>query len=264
MNVLVCVKQVPEDEDLKLDPVTKTLIRTQGTGRISEYDKYALEIALKLKEETGGEVTAITMGPPASENVLKYCLSVGADDVYLLSDRAMGGADAYATVNTLAAAKEYLEKKKGAAFNLILLGKQASDSDTSLVMPELAEALGYPQMTFVVDYKLDSDALYVCRETDKGTEEYKVATPVVMSVGKTPFPARYPTIKLKLAANRKTVPSLSAEALGLDPLNIGVKGSKTTVGASYFPEASKEGVRIEEASGEAAAKKLAEIIRAEI
>ena len=105
VNILVCVKQVPKEEDLKLDPVTKTLIRSQGTGVISEYDKYAMELAARLKAENGGKVTAVTMGPPSSMEVLRYCMAVGADDVYLLSDRALGGADAYATVNALAAAK---------------------------------------------------------------------------------------------------------------------------------------------------------------
>lgn len=137
MNILVCVKQVPKDEDLKLDPVTKTLIRSQGNGVISEYDKYAMELAVRLKTETGGKVSAITMGPPASAEVLRYCLAVGADDVYLLSDRALGGADAYATVTTLAAAKTRLEAN-GTKYDLIICGKQASDSNTSLVMPELA------------------------------------------------------------------------------------------------------------------------------
>lgn len=139
VNILVCVKQVPKEENLKLDPVTKTLIRSQGTGVISEYDKYAMELAARLKAEDGGKVTAVTMGPPSSMEVLRYCIAVGADDVYLLSDRALGGADAYATVNALAAAKAYLEAG-GTKYDLVLCGKQASDSDTSLVMPELANA----------------------------------------------------------------------------------------------------------------------------
>lgn len=142
VNILVCVKQVPKEENLKLDPVTKTLIRSQGTGVISEYDKYAMELAARLKAEDGGKVTAVTMGPPSSMEVLRYCIAVGADDVYLLSDRALGGADAYATVNALAAAKAYLEAG-GTKYDLVLCGKQASDSDTSLVMPELAECLGH-------------------------------------------------------------------------------------------------------------------------
>lgn len=260
MNILVCVKQVPDDEDLRLDPETKTLVRTQGKGKISEYDKYALEIALRLKEEVGGSVTAITMGPPTSEAALRYCLSVGVDDAYLLSDRAMGGADAYATATVLSAAAKKLEEN-GEMFDLILLGKQASDSDTSLVMPELAEALNCPQVTFVTDYRYEDNKLYAVRETDAGTEEYLVPLPAVLSVGKTAFPFRYPTIKLKLAANRRQIPAMTVQDLVLSPELTGVPGSKTTVGASYFPEHAKTGVRIEGVSGEEMGKKLVEILR---
>lgn len=245
MNILVCVKQVPEDEDMRLDPVTKTLVRSQG-GRISEYDKYALEAALRLKEELGGKVTAITMGPPQSEAVLRYCLSVGADDVYLLSDRKMGGADAYATASTLGAAKEYLEKS-GEAFDLVLCGKQAGDSDTSLVMPELAELLDYPQVTFaknIFGYDAAENTISIERETDDGTDTLSVKLPAVVSVGRTVFDARYPIIRLKLAANRRKITALDADALGADAAELGVPGSKTTVGASYIPERSKAGVHI--------------------
>lgn len=260
MNILVCVKQVPKEEDLKLDPETKTLIRSQGTGVISEYDKYAMEIAARLKEQAGGTVTAITMGPPASAEVLRYCLSVGADQVYLLSDRAMGGADAYATVNTLAAAKAYLEKS-GTPFDLILCGKQASDSDTSLVMPELAEELGCPQVTFVTDFKWEEEALQVQRETDDGLEIVAVPFPTVISVGKTVFSARYPNLRLKLKANHTEIPVLNAETLGLDGSQIGVKGSKTTVGDSYFPEHNKACVRISGGDENEVAEKLVTQLR---
>ncbi|MGM9538697.1 MAG: electron transfer flavoprotein subunit beta/FixA family protein [Candidatus Onthomonas sp.] len=260
MNILVCVKQVPKDEDLKLDPETKTLIRSQGTGVISEYDKYAMELAARLKAEAGGKVTAITMGPPASVEVLRYCLSVGADDVYLLSDRAMGGADAYATVNVLAAAKTYLEGKS-APYHLVLCGKQASDSDTSLVMPELAEALNCPQVTFAVDYELVEGSLRVRRETDDGIDVIEVPFPAVISVGKTVFPARYPNIRLKLKANHTEIPILSADILGIDHSEIGVKGSKTTVGDSYFPEHNKSCVNVSGESGKEKAESLVSLLR---
>lgn len=255
VNILVCVKQVPKDEDLKLDPVTKTLIRSQGTGVISEYDKYAMEMAARLKAETGGHVTAITMGPPSSAEVLRYCLAVGADDVYLLSDRAMGGADAYATVNVLAAAKAHLEKN-AAHYDLVLCGKQAGDSDTSLVMPELAERLGLPQITFAQNYELADGKLLVHRETDDGVDVLAVPTPAVLSVGKTVFEARRPNIRLKLKANHTEIPVLSAESLGIDPSEIGVSGSRTVVGSSYFPEHNKSCVSVTGDSSEEIAEKL--------
>lgn len=259
VNILVCVKQVPKDEDLKLDPETKTLIRSQGTGVISEYDKYAMELAARIKEEQGGKVIAITMGPPASAEVLRYCLAVGADEAYLLSDRAMGGADAYATVNVLCAAKAHIENS-GEAFDLIICGKQASDSDTSLVMPELAEALGLPQLSFVADYRLADGKLQLLRETDEGSELVEMTLPAVISVGKTVFSARYPNLRLKLKANHTEIPALNAEALGLDPAGIGAVGSKTTVGNSYFPEHNKSCVFVSGASAEESAEKLVSLL----
>ena len=260
MNILVCVKQVPKEEDLRLDPATKTLIRTQGTGVISEYDRYAMELAARLKESAGGRVTAITMGPPASAEVLRYCLSVGADDAYLLSDRRMGGADAYATVNVLAAAKRYIEAG-GEDYDLVLCGKQASDSDTSLVMPELAEALGCAQVTFVNDFETVDGTLHVRRETDDGVDVLEVPFPAVISVGKTVFAARYPNIRLKLKANHTEIPVLDADTLGLDASEIGEKGSKTTVGVSYFPEKNKSCVHVTGGDAAETAEKLVELLR---
>lgn len=250
MNILVCVKQVPRDEDLRLDPITKTLIRSNGPGRISENDKYALETALRIREELGGKISAITMGPPDSAGALRHSLAMGVDDAFLLSDRAMGGADAYATATTLAAAIRFLEKEE--PFDLILCGSQASDSDTALVMPQLAEALGYPQVSFVCDYRLEDGKLQVTRESDMGTELMAVPIPAVMSVGKTVYPARYPNIRLKLAANRRTIPSYNAEALGLSSDEVGTRGSRTGVGSSYFPVHNKNSLVVE---GETAAEK---------
>lgn len=262
MNILVCVKQVPKEEDMKLDPVTKTLIRSQGTGVISEHDRFAMELAARLKAEVGGSITAVTMGPPQAAEVLRYCLAVGADDTCLLSDRAMGGADAYATVNVLAAARAALEQQKGAPFDLILTGSQASDSDTSLVMPELAEALNLPQVTFVKNYELKNGVLRVWRETDDGEELLSVTLPAVLSVGKTDFPARFPNLRLKLKANHTEIPTLSAADLDVDPETIGVKGSKTVVGSSYFPEHNKNSIKVEGADAAEIADKLLSLLRA--
>lgn len=261
MNILVCVKQVPKEEDMKLDPVTKTLIRSQGTGVLSKNDRFAMELAARLKGELGGRVTAITMGPPQAAEALRYCLAIGADEVCLLSDRAMGGADAYATVNVLAAAKAELETQRGEAFDLILTGSEASDSDTALVMPELSEALGLPQVSFVTDYRVENGELQVWRETDDGKDLLAVGLPAVMSVGKTVFEARQPNLRLKLKANHAEIPTLNAGALALDPAAIGVPGSKTTVGSSYFPEHSKDCVRVEGADAAETANKLLELLR---
>ena len=245
---------------MRLDPVTRTLVRTQGEGIISEFDAYALEMAVRLAKETAGRVTAITMGPPCSESVLRECLARGADEAALLSDRAMGGADAYATVNVLAAAARTLADK-GGDFDLILCGQQAADSDTSLVMPELAEALGLRQVSFVKDYELVDGELRVWREQERADSLLAVALPAVLSVGKTVFPPRFPNIKRKLAANRALIPVYDAAALGLCAEDIGVNGSRTSVGDSYFPEHSKNCVEIGGAKPEEKARNLLSILR---
>ena len=255
MNILVCVKHVPREEDMKLDPVTKTLIRG-GEGEISAMDKFALEIAARIKEQQGAAVTVISMGIPAANATLRYALSVGGDEAYLLSDRALAGSDAYAPAVALSAAVRKLEGEKGQPFDLILCGKQASDSDTSLVTPALAELLDRPHTTAVVDFEMTEGAIVATREMDKGTETLRLTTPAVLSVSKTVFPARYPNLKLKIQANRKQIPVLDGAALALNPADVGASGSLTDVGSSFIPERDKSGVKIDGANGAQAAETL--------
>ncbi len=259
MNILVCVKHVPREEDMKLDPVTKTLIRG-GEGTISEMDKFALEMAMRLKEKCCGRVTAVSMGLPAAKASLKHALSVGADDAVLLSDRPLGGSDAYATATALAAAARKLEADSGKSFDLILCGKQASDSDTALVSPALAELLERGHTTGAVDFAPTEDGIRIIRETDSGSEVLELSCPAVISVGKTVFPARYPNIRLKLAANRREIPVLGIADLHLNPEEVGVSGSLTDVGSSFVPEHEKKGLMIQEGSPAADAAKLTELL----
>ncbi len=258
MNILVCVKHVPKEEDMKLDRETKTLIRSNGTGEINPLDRYALELALRLKEQVGGSVTAISMGPPSSMASLRYALSVGADDAALLSDRALGGADAYATARTLAAAIQKLEAEKG-AFDLVLCGKNSSDGDTFLVTPALAEDLGRPHTTGVVDFSLEENAIRVKREIESGFEELELDFPAVLSVSKAMFSFRFPNVRLRLAANRREIPVFSAADLGVDADMVGTRGSLTTVGSSYVPEHNKNCVRFG-GEPEEAAKELLSVL----
>ena len=251
MNILVCVKHVPKEEDLKLDRETGTLIRTNGTGEINAMDKYALELALQAKEKFGGTVTAVSMGPDSSKDSLRYALSVGADDAVLLSDRALGGADAYATAKTLAAAVRKLEAEKG-RFDLILCGKNSSDGDTFLVPPHA---------TGVVDYVLAENGIEVKREIENGFERLELNLPALLSVSKTVFPARFPNVRLRLAANRKEIPVFSAADLEVDPAEVGGKGSLTSVGGSFVPEHSKDCQMLQGDSMEETANTLATLLR---
>lgn len=151
MNILVCIKQVPDTTEIKIDPVTNTLIRAGVPSIVNPFDAYALEIAARIKDVTPGtKITLLSMGPEQAKAALKECLAVGGDKAYLVSDRAFGGADTLATSYTLKTAIEKLEETEG-KFDIIFCGKQAIDGDTAQVGPEIAEHLDYPQVTYAVE-----------------------------------------------------------------------------------------------------------------
>ncbi|MBQ8975204.1 MAG: electron transfer flavoprotein subunit beta/FixA family protein, partial [Oscillospiraceae bacterium] len=168
MNILVCAKQVPDTTVIKIDPVKHTLIRTGVPSILNTFDTYALETALRIKEKQGGTVTVISMGPEQAKAILRESLSVGADEVYLISDRAFGGSDTLATSLILSTAIELLEKRNGKKFDLVLCGKQAIDGDTGQVGPEIAQHLDRSIVTYAVEAQLDGGALKVKRESDEG------------------------------------------------------------------------------------------------
>ena len=171
MNILVCVKQVPDTSEIKVDPVTNTLIRKGVPSIVNPADLNAVETAVKLKEENPDSViTLLSMGPPPAEEALRECLSMGCDEAFLLTDRAFGGADTYATSYSLAVTIQHLEAKLNKKFDLIICGIMAVDGDTGQVGPELAEHLGWPQVTYVIGAKLDGDKIVIKRSHEMGYE----------------------------------------------------------------------------------------------
>jgi electron transfer flavoprotein alpha/beta subunit len=166
MNILVCIKQVPDTTEIKINPETNTLMREGVPSIVNTFDAYALELGVRLKEKHGGKVTVMSMGPDQAKAALKECLSVGADEAYLLSDRAFGGSDTLATSFILASFASHLEKEKG-KFDLILCGKQAIDGDTGQVGPEMAEHLGLAQVTYAADIRVEDGKTLVKRENGK-------------------------------------------------------------------------------------------------
>ncbi|RXI73398.1 electron transfer flavoprotein subunit beta/FixA family protein, partial [Clostridium tetani] len=157
MNIVVCVKQVPDTTEVKIDPVTGTLIREGVPSIMNPDDKNALEEALRLKESNGAKVTVITMGPPQAESTLREALSMGADEAILISDRAFAGADTLATATALSAAIKKLD------YDIVFAGRQAIDGDTAQVGPEIAENLDLPQITYVEKVEVDKEELKVRR-----------------------------------------------------------------------------------------------------
>jgi electron transfer flavoprotein beta subunit len=230
MKIIVCIKQVPDAKDVRLDPVTNTLAREGVQSIMNPYDQHALEEAVRLKEIHGGEVVVVTMGPPQAEEMLRQAISCGADRAVLVSDRAFAGADTWATSYTL----EHALKKIG-DFDLILCGKQAIDGDTAQVGPGLATRLNIPYMTCVQKIRKGSDTgLIVERMMDDGYDVVSVDYPALLTVVKNINEPRVPSLKGKMKAKKAEIIKLSAEDIGADPACIGLPGSPTKV-VNVFP-----------------------------
>ncbi|MGB3213067.1 MAG: electron transfer flavoprotein subunit beta/FixA family protein [Desulforhopalus sp.] len=233
MKIIVCIKQVPDAKDVRLDPVTNTLAREGVQSIMNPYDQHALEEAVRLKEKHGGEVVAITMGPPQAEEILRQAISCGADTAVLVSDRSFAGADTWATSYTL----EYALKKIG-SFDLILCGKQAIDGDTAQVGPGLATRLGIPYLTCIQKVREGSDSgLVVERMMDDGYDVVAVKYPVLLTVVKDINEPRVPSLKGKMKSKKAEIIRLSADDIGADPACIGLPGSPTKVVNVFPPEA---------------------------
>ena len=179
MNICVCIKQVPDTNEIKVDPVTHTLIRKGVPSIVNPFDTYAQEVGVRLKEKAGGRLVVISMGPAQATNAIKSCLAVGADAGYLISSRKFGGSDTLATSYILSEAIKAVEAKEGLKFDLILCGKQATDGDTAQVGPEIAEHLDMPQVTYALDILEKDGEIQVKREQDAGYDMISAKLPAV-------------------------------------------------------------------------------------
>ncbi|MDR1701729.1 MAG: electron transfer flavoprotein subunit beta/FixA family protein [Sporomusaceae bacterium] len=251
MEIIVCIKQVPDTTDVKIDPATNTLVRQGVPSIVNPFDKNALEEALRLRTKHGGKVTVISMGPPQAKEALKECLATGADEAYLVSDRAFGGADTLATSYTLAAAI-----KKIGNYDLIICGKQAIDGDTAQVGPEIAEHLGITQVTYVAKIEVENEKVLVEREHEEGYEVIETKLPLLITVVKSINEPRLPSVKGTLKANRKEIPVLSVNELTLDSAKIGLNGSPTQVRKIFTPPARTQGEIISGSSAKEAVSML--------
>jgi len=260
VEIVVCIKQVPDTTEVKIDPVTNTLIRQGVPSIVNPFDKNALEAALQLRDSYGGKVTVLTMGPPQAKDALKECLSIGADDAILVSDRAFGGSDTLATSYTLKAAIDKIGK-----VDVIFCGKQAIDGDTAQVGPEMAEHLGIAQVTYVAKMDIDGDTARMERENEDGYEVIKVKLPVLVSVIKSSnYEPRYPTVKGAIRANRVEIPTWTAADLDVDEARLGLKGSSTQVQKIFTPPQRVQGVVINKDAREAATELLLRLVEAKI
>lgn len=261
MNICVCVKQVPDTTEIKIDPVTNTLIRNGVPSIVNPYDTYALENAARIKDKHPEcRIVVISMGPPQAKNALKECLAIAADKAYLITGREFGGSDTYATSYILSQAIRHIEELEG-RFDCIFCGKQAIDGDTAQVGPELAEHLGYPQITYGLECEIDGDTVRVVQQGPDYKQILETKTPCVVTFTNPNFTVRYPTVKRKLAAGRTEIPDVAPVDLrDLDLNQCGLKGSPTRVKATFVPVRNKNGVILREETDEQSARKLLDLL----
>ena len=261
MNILVCVKQVPDTTEIKIDPVTNTLIRAGVPSIVNPFDGYALEAAARIKDKNpDSKIVVLSMGPEQAKAALKDCLAIAADKAYLVSDRAFGGSDTLATSYILSEAIKKVEEIEG-KFDAIFCGKQAIDGDTAQVGPEIAEHLDYPQVTYGLEAEADGDTLKVRKEVEDGVEVIGIQMPCVVTFTKPAWDPRYPSVKRKMAANRAEIPTLTAADLStIDLTRAGLKGSPTKVKKTFVPQKKTGGVKIKEASNDESARKLYQLL----
>lgn len=235
MRIIVCVKQVPDTAEVRINPETNTLIRDGVPSIINPFDTHAIEAGLQLRERAGGTVTVVTMGPPQAETALREAISMGADEAVLLTDRAFAGSDTWATAYTLAKAIEHI----GA--DVILCGKQAIDGDTAQVGPEIAEFLDIPHVSYIRKIDDVSDSrIVVQRLMDDGYDVVEASLPVLLTVVRELNVPRMPSLKGKMAAKKAVIKKLSAADIGAEENSLGLKGSPTQVRNIFAPEVRKD------------------------
>ncbi len=242
LHILVCVKQVPDTTEVRIDPETNTLDRSSAPAIMNPYDSHAVEEAVRIKERFGGKVTVISMGPPNAVEVIQRCIALGADEGYLLSDRAFAGSDTLATSYILAWGIQKVCEQE--PFDLIFCGKQAIDGDTAQVGPGIARRLGMPQLTYVQTVAaLDPRAreIKVHRKLDEAYEVVTAKLPCLLTVEKEINELRYSSLPNMLRAARYQPRILQAVDLEADPSMMGLKGSPTSVTKIFAPSQRNRG-----------------------
>ncbi|MFH1458293.1 MAG: electron transfer flavoprotein subunit beta/FixA family protein [Candidatus Omnitrophota bacterium] len=259
MNIIVCIKQVPETTEVKINPETNTLVREGVKSIINPFDMYAIEEGVRLKEKWGGKVTVLTMGPPQAEAALREAISIGADEGILICDRAFAGSDTWATSYTLSGAI-----KKIGSFDLIVCGKQASDGDTAQVGPGIATHLDIPQVTYVKKIEEVKDkSMRVERMMEEGFEIIETPLPALLTVVKEINEPRLPSLKGLMRSKSAKIILWSQKELDLDPRKIGLCGSPTQV-LKIFSPAPRTGGQMLRGETQEVVEKLATLLKNEI
>ena len=252
MKIVVCIKQVPDTTEVKLDPKTNTLIREGVPSIINHDDKAAIEAALTIREQVGGTVTVVSMGPPQADVALREALAMGADEAVLLSGREFGGSDTYATATIIATAL----KKIG--FDLVITGRQAIDGDTAQVGPQIAEQLGVPQVSYAESLRVEGDSVIVKRQFEDQAHMLRVQMPCLVTALSELNSPRYMTVRGIVDAYNSEVKVWGFDDLknDLNPDWIGLKGSPTNVFQSFGKQLRKPGEVLKNLSADEAVEAI--------
>ncbi|MCB2014829.1 MAG: electron transfer flavoprotein subunit beta/FixA family protein [Sphingobium sp.] len=265
MHIVVCIKQVPDSAQIRVHPVTNTIMRQGVPTIINPYDLFALEEALRLRDAMGGEVTVLTMGPPTAADSLRKALAFGADRAVLLTDRYFAGSDTLATSYALSMALTKIASEFGKP-EIIFTGKQTIDGDTAQVGPGIAKRLDYNQLTYIsriVETDVAKGEITVERRAEGGIQLLKTKMPALITMLEATNEMRRGAIETALKAARAEVVTWNAEAVGIEDLTkCGLRGSPTIVKRVFAPEARSEKAQLVEVDGDAGAK--AEALIAEI
>jgi electron transfer flavoprotein beta subunit len=237
IHIVVCIKQVPDSAQIRVHPVTNTIMRQGVPAIINPYDLFALEEALRIKDKFGGFITVITMGPPQAENALRKALSFGADDAILVTDRAFAGADTLATSFALASAIRQIEKNM--PVDIVFCGKQTIDGDTAQVGPGVAKRLGLELLTYISSIQnvdVDKREIVVQRRSEGGVQVLKTRVPCLITMLEGSNEMRFATMPNMIRAARTTVKRWDRVAAGIEDITkIGLKGSPTVVSKVFAP-----------------------------
>ena len=257
MHVVVCVKQVPNTTQVRINPETNTLVRDGVESILNPFDENALEMALQLKEKhPGTKITVLTMGPPQAAEVLKEAVGRGADAVVLLCDRAFAGSDTWATSYALSTAIGKLEKP-----DLVLFGKQAIDGDTAQVGPGVADWLGLPCIAYARKIEIADGRAVVERTYEDGYEKLEVALPCALTVVKEANVPRMASLRGKMAAKKLNIVPLTAEASGADLSKLGLSASPTRVVKIFSPPPKTGGAKWQGEEPAVMAQRLADLLK---
>lgn len=256
MKIAVCIKQVPDTAEIKWTE-NNTIQRNGLESIINPFDCYAIETALKIKDKfSNTKITALTMGPPQAEDIIRNAISLGVDEGFVLTDKKFAGADTIATGRTLATAIS-----KFVSADLIICGQFATDGDTAQTGPTISTNLNYSLSTYVKEIlEINEKYVIVKKEVEDGLEKVKIKLPAVLCMLKCEYEPRRPLINGFITAQSAEIPHYNMETIGLKADDVGIKGSPTFVSKAFRPEQRDNGEIFENLSVEEAANKIFEVI----